>query len=368
MLVSGVYQDHDEDLEDLSPVGLPPGGSVTARGGSEASSGEVQYLGRTERIDLIAGGGYSEGENLTNITFALGPSPPFPPPISVSDDSDTHHTNFYLYTHIRPAPTVSLTIGASEDFYRGPPNDQNQVNPKVGVTWSPVASTTLRVAGFRALKRPFISQQTLEPTQVAGFQQFFDDADGTDSTRYGVGIDHKVSSDLFEGWEISKRDAAVPIEAVTPGAPSENNLEEWLIRAYVYWTPLTWLAVRAEYLQDELNASDITREPGAKMTTKRVPLGLNAFHDSGLFATLVGTYIDQEGVFQDAATSSFQPGEEQFWIIDGALGYRLPRRLGLLTVEAKNLFDQDFQYQDRFTANPVIQPGRVIFVRLTLSL
>jgi len=370
VLVSGLYQDYDEDLEDLSPVGLPPGGSVTAHGGgSEASSGEAQYLFRTETFDLIAGGGYSGGEDVANITFVLGPSPPFPPPISVSDDSDTRHTNFYLYTHIRPAPNVSLTIGASEDLYRGPPSDQNQVNPKVGVMWSPVASTTVRVAGFRALKKtPFISQQTIEPTQVAGFQQFFDDASGTDSTRYGIGIDHKIASDLFGGVEISKRDAEVPIEVVTPGAPSENDLKEWLSRAYVYWTPLTWLAAKVEYQQEQLNASDITREPGAKMTTHRIPLGLSIFHRSGLFATLAGTYVDQEGVFQDAATFSFQPSEDRFWLADAALGLRLPRRLGILRVEAKNLFDAQFQYQDRFTANPIIQPGRVVFMRLTLSL
>jgi outer membrane receptor for ferrienterochelin and colicin len=29
-----------------------------------------------------------------------------------------------------------------------------------------------------------------------------------------------------------------------------------------------------------------------------------------------------------------------------ALGYRFPKRWGLLSVEVRNLFDQDFQYQD----------------------
>ena len=369
VLVSGLYQDHDEDLEDLSPVGFPPGASFTARGGgSEASSIEAQHLFRTEKVDLIAGGGFSGGEDVANITLVLGPSPPFPPPIIVNDDSDIHHTNLYLYSHIRPKQNVSLTIGASEDFYRGPPSDQNQVNPKVGLTWSFLPSTTLRVAGFRVLKKPTVSQQTIEPTEVAGFQQFFDDSDGTDSTRYGIGIDHKIASDLFGGVEISKREAEVPIIVVTPGAPSENNLKEWLSRAYVYWTPLTWLAAKAEYQQDQLNASDITLAPGAKMTTHRVPLGLSVFHRSGLFSRLVGTYINQEGVFQDASTFSFQTDEDNFWIVDTVLGYRLPRRVGILTVEAKNLFDEDFRYQDRFTANPIIQPGRVIFMRLTLSL
>jgi hypothetical protein len=41
--------------------------------------------------------------------------------------------------------------------------------------------TTLRAAAFRVLKRTLITDQTLEPTQVAGFNQFFDDANLTEA-------------------------------------------------------------------------------------------------------------------------------------------------------------------------------------------
>jgi hypothetical protein len=44
-----------------------------------------------------------------------------------------------------------------------------------------------------------INNQTIEPTQVAGFNQFFVDAEGTDAWRYGIAMDQKFSKDLFAG-------------------------------------------------------------------------------------------------------------------------------------------------------------------------
>ena len=65
--------------------------------------------------------------------------------------------------------------------------------------------TTVRAAAFRVLKRTLVTDQTLEPTQVAGFNQFYDDVNGATSWRYGLGLDQKFGRDVFAGAEISKR-------------------------------------------------------------------------------------------------------------------------------------------------------------------
>ena len=54
-----------------------------------------------------------------------------------------------------------------------------------------------------------------------------------------------------------------------------------------------------------------------------------------------------------------------------AIGYRLPRRLGIVTVEVNNLFDRAFRYQDVVRGSnsesyPSILPERVLYTRLTL--
>ena len=76
--------------------------------------------------------------------------------------------------------------------------------------WNPLPGTTLRAAAFKVLKRTLVTDQTLEPTQVAGFNQFFDDVNGASSWRYGVGIDQKFGRDVFAGAEFSKRDVKSP--------------------------------------------------------------------------------------------------------------------------------------------------------------
>jgi hypothetical protein len=56
-------------------------------------------------------------------------------------------------------------------------------NPKVGLLWSPSDALTVRAAAYRVMKRRLVSEQGLEPTQVVGFNQYFDDENGDDRAR-----------------------------------------------------------------------------------------------------------------------------------------------------------------------------------------
>jgi hypothetical protein len=72
--------------------------------------------------------------------------------------------------------------------------------------WFPFPDTAIRAAAFRAMSLTNIQNQTIEPTQVAGFNQFFDDPEGFDSWVYGVGVDQKLGSNIYTGGEIFRRD------------------------------------------------------------------------------------------------------------------------------------------------------------------
>ena len=91
---------------------------------------------------------------------------------------------------------------------------RNQFNPKAGLSWNPAPSTTLRVAAFRTLHRAAISSQTIEPTEVSGFNQFFDDAEGEEAWRYGLAVDQKFGRRAFGGGEFSWRDLQAPLELI----------------------------------------------------------------------------------------------------------------------------------------------------------
>ncbi len=75
----------------------------------------------------------------------------------------------------------------------------------------------------------------------------------------------------------------------------------------------------------------------------------------------------QEGTFEEEPMSGFLPDDTQFWVADLSVGYRLPKRFGLISVEAKNLFDQKFKFQDTDLPNPRFSPERMIFGRFTLA-
>ncbi|MFC1826762.1 TonB-dependent receptor domain-containing protein [Thermodesulfobacteriota bacterium] len=387
------YQDKDY-IQRSMPGGSPPFpviNLVESKFEDEAYSGELQYLLRSERINLVTGAGYFDIDQQRISTldieiYGIGMPPTFPPswvldPFqsdlasgSSSSDLSAKHTNLYLYSYIYLPRNVMLTLGGSGDFFdsvssEGP--DVDQFNPKLGITWTPHPNTTVRGAAFRVLKRTLITDQTLEPTQVAGFNQFYDDADGTESRRYAAAIDQKFSKDIYGGAEFSKRDLVVPVL----DSSSELDWDEKLFRAYLFWTPANWLAVTGEYVYEEFNRdtrlSDgtILLSDGAlSVETNYVLLGMNFFSAYGLSASLNGTFVDQKGDFERYGVSGGTPGEDDFWLFDAAVSYRLPKRYGSITAGAKNLFDEEFQYFDTDRDNPRIIPDRFFFVRLTLAI
>ena len=64
----------------------------------------------------------------------------------------------------------------------------------------------------------------------------------------------------------------------------------------------------------------------------------------------------------------FTSGKDDFWLVDAAINYRFPKRYGFITVGATNLFDRSFNFVDTDIYNPLIQPARFVFCRITLAL
>jgi Tfp pilus assembly protein PilF len=431
-----MYQDADIDFSDTKGIGGPlsPQRLQLEIGlDEEAYGGEIQHLLRLKYINVTTGIGYfdtdtEEIQRTTMIDTSVTPPLVMDPSTRVAE-SDGEHLNAYVYTYIDWLRNVTVTLGASADFFEDGDLDEDQVNPKVGITWTPLPSTTVRGAVFRTLKRTLITNQTLEPTQVAGFNQFFDDADGTEAWRYGVALDQKFSKNLYGGVEYSMRDLDVPFTRIAtpsappagppgappppagppgappppagppgappppagppgappppagpPGAPpppagppaSEFDQTDWdedLIRAYLYWAPHNWIALSAEYEYEKFERGKSFFAGVKDVKTHRVPLGIRFFHSSGLNAMMQATYYDQEGVFERQTVDGvLEAGDDQFWLFDAAISYRLPKRYGFVTIGARNLFDKEFKYFDTDPNNPAIIPDRMFFVRITLSI
>jgi tetratricopeptide (TPR) repeat protein len=368
VLGSFIYQQLDDTLEDRPPD--PVVSRIDVSGEQRSAGGELQHLFRSRPIKLVTGVGHFDvsGEDTFITELNLGGPPLLDQQLL---DRDLRHTNVYAYSYIDVVPTVTFTVGGSADFVSGESavEERDQFNPKFGITWTPLARTTLRAAVFRALKRTLITEQTLEPTQVAGFNQFFDDGNSTESWRYGGAIDQTLTDDLFGGLEYSQRDLSVPFEFADPPNPvvvREADWEERLARAYLLWAPHPWWALRLEYLYERFERDRDFTFGVAEVDTHRVPLGVGFFHPIGLSAWLTGTYFNQDGQFEPNP-GEFRSGSDDFVVVDATLGYRLPKRYGFVGVGATNLFDEQFRYHDTNFQSPIVQPDRVFFARVTLA-
>jgi outer membrane receptor protein involved in Fe transport len=302
------------------------------------------------------GGGRFDGDE----TLDLGTPPP--------TEGKIQHTNLYIYSLINLPPHVTLTLGGSNDLVNDsvnePTTNKNQFNPKFGLLWNPTPTTTLRVAGFSVLKRSLVANQTIEPTHVAGFQQFFDDINASEARRYGIAIDQIFSPGLFGGIETSKRDVETPAISFD-GLPIRIDSEEDLDRIYLYWTPNKWIGTSAEYQVEQFDSNNIDQSFHPKVKTDRLSIGFSVYHPNGFFAKLKEAYFDQEGTLLNSSFI-FEPSRDRFWLMDALIGYRLPKQRGIFTIEAKNLLDEQFKYQETDRVVPSIQPERLVLVKISL--
>lgn len=323
---------------------------------------EIQHLFHSNKINLISGLGYfSANERENNFDES-------------TDERNIQHANFYLYSQINQLKSFTWKLGVSGDFFQGGLIERNQFNPKLGFIWNPSLGTMVHGAIFKTLKRTLTASQTIEPTEVGGFNQFFDDPEGTKAWRYGIGVNHFLSKNTNMGLEFSRRELEVPYQFIDPdtGEISEEirqaSWNETLNRAYIYWLYDQWLGLGLQYRFEEFERSE--QAPGEEnliwSKTHRFPMLISLFHPSGISTRLWATYISQEGEFINVANQQIEQGDDQFWIIDVGLDYRLPKKGGIFSIKVNNLFDEKFHFQDTDPGNPLIYPDRLILARFSL--
>jgi hypothetical protein len=244
----------------------------------------------------------------------------------------------------------------------------DKISPKFGLQWQISDQLTLRLAAFEAVKRALIVNQSIENTQVAGFNQFFDDLNGTKTKRYGVGADYIISPESYFGIEASHRDLETPIfDPITQELVSEDYDEDFY-RAYLYWSPKSNWAITAEYEREQFRLhSDRAAGRPTKLDTTIIPIGVNYFDPSGAIAKVGFSYVRQE-----ARLSPDNERDNDHFNLMAEIGYRLPNRLGIISLRGTNLLDKKFYYRDnnfRISEKQIarFQPDRAISVSAIIN-
>jgi opacity protein-like surface antigen len=375
-------------------IGVPVPISFTQINGKEykqdSYTAEVQHILRLQYMNLVTGAGYAQQNGhpplLINVDASiLDPTDPTLTNANVINQAIpllVQHYNAYGYGYFKPLQNLTLIAGGSQDYVVGSPtyvagpnsaNSTSSFNPKFGILYQPHPNTTIRLAAFKTVKRQSLNEQTIEPTQVAGFNQFYDDITMSEGWRYGAAVNQKFTKTFFGGVEGSYRKVDIPITPILDPANTFTNINEWYQAiGYLNYAPHPWVALRLSYQYDQYanTVPSAGQFSDKNLYTSRVPLSAGFFHPSGFIANVTLTYWNQTGTFEplSAPAGTQVEGRDTFWLTDAMVGYRMPERYGLITVGVKNLFDQQFNYFNTDWRNPLIQPDRLVFFKVTIAL
>jgi Flp pilus assembly protein TadD len=353
-------------------------GSSALKQHNNTDSGEAGAYLTGNRFNIVAGGSVLDGSGQLRFPF------PFR-----TVGADEH--GLWLYGNLTPISALQLTLGGNFDRLRVMVDStevlsRTKFDPKLGVSWDIMPSTTLRAAWFETLKRPLIgdllqrSGQTIEPTQVAGFNQLFDDPPGTQARRWGVGVDQRMPNPFFAsdtlllGSEWSQRQLTVPFTVVdrSTGLPAimEPGWKERYGRGYLSWLLNERLAFNAEIDYEALHRTEFAASSDgfSKIQLLRVPIELRYFDPDGLLGLARTTIVREQGQFFDLTSNGLVQGKGTFATVDIGIGWRYPGRPFIATLEVQNLLDSHFHYQDTDPLNPRIFPRRTFLARVTFRL
>lgn len=321
---------------------------------SRGSMGELQYQFSSAYVRMIAGAVVADIEHNNWIESIL-----------------ESQRKGYLYGYFQFPTSMRWTLGVnySDLEHRNYFDNElwyefhtRRLNPKFGLLWQIMPDTVLRLAAFKTTAKLESADQTIEPTQIAGFNQFFDDISLAQAERYGIGLDQNFGDSLKGGIEYSERHIK-ELHSFGSAKQRENQY-----RAYLLWLPHpNWIA-GVDFFRERFVTLDNTFE----LSTQYIPVTLSYYDPMGWYARLKATHYRQE--IDDYYSGK---GKENAEFVDLTLGYRLPNRKGLVELWLQNLLDQNYRYQDNASRsaglentvlNPLpFPPSFTVSARFTLA-
>ncbi len=328
----------------------------------DANKAELKYLLEQENFSWQFGGSYLSVDRRlrSQEDFQLPPSfPPLPrAPAMVASLSD-YYANTYAYGNYNKKKWDVLFGASYTRFGSQRINDDNVLNPKFGLRYQLTHSNSLRVAYSEGVAGLLTQVSTLEPTQVVGFTQVFDDGDYWKNKLYGLGWDFVGNGSVNAGFEYTFRKTTNSTAFVGQAEVADKLLEVSAAKFYGYalLTDKVSVSVEAKLEDNDFvirNAADINLiQQGSTVALKTwtIPLKINYVVNSGLTVSATATYINQDVEFYefvDPVTNFARvPYDSDFWILDMELRYKLARWPLEVAVVAKNLTDRTYQYQDQ---------------------
>lgn len=371
LLVSGIYSDRsrDFDQDDLDLYGSITS-STTDQSGTQLESVVYRQQGR---VGLQLGGGiyHVDRRQRTLDLLRLGGAPYGGP--AVVEEWDTDGVSIYAQGQVELIPGLTGVARLGYDSLSNPYADFSTPTPSLGLMWEPTRDILIRGAVSRVLKRPLALNATILPTDTVGLTELFDEFDGTRSDQLALDATWRVTRDVTLGAQGLLRDSAQKLPAgeqydikiTDPSEQAAGFSANWLAsEELVVSQSLAWRRFRQQAKDGE--APD-------RYWTISAPLDVRYFSPSGIFLGGTFSYVFQnaeELKSFDAANYESQK-RNHLVIVDGVIGYRLPKQRGTLALIGRNLLDESTILQsDDFRSSEtgdVLLTGRTVLLQLSLT-
>ncbi len=358
-------------------------GSFSSVADEIGDQAEVQFTKRMDFANLVFGGSHFARDRRDKEDI-----PPFP--LTWWNWDTMHETAYALLNLNSPADfgipgRTSITIGASyEDletavdafntfgFFGRSTLKRDHLSPKLGVIWEAPqfsgANITLRAARFDTLKRALLADETLEPTTIVGFNQFYDDPEATLAKATAAGIDVVLPDyDLTLGLShLRRRLDTLEFDRYTPALVTDE-IDESTTSAYINWVPSQNWALNLSYTREEFdrNPNTFGAERIIYLDTDRVVANIHYFGRSGITLSLQPVWVRQKGDFVSTGFTTYS-GNDEFVILNASASGKIPGTKAIVSLDIENVFDKTYRYQDTDPFAPRYTPERAAFVRVVV--
>lgn len=361
-LIAASFLDSQEVFNDGARVF-----TLETQGDTHAGQAEIQHILSFGRNHWTLGAQVQRqrGKIETAVTTrATGETTRLP----AADYRDTDLSQAYAYLTLEARPALTTTLGLNYHDLEVPRGQHTGLLPKLGIRWQTTPQLTLRAAAFKTLQSTLLINQSLEPTTLAGFTQFDDLQSGSVLKQYSLGIDHKTGSKLFTGLEAVSQ-TVTPLEE--SGQEGDRNRPEiHQASAYLNWPVNSRISLAAslEHYRFERQTSPLGQP--CNLTTRSLPLEIRYFAGPRLTARFKITAVDQDvnsidsSLFAESCAGADRKNtQSRFSVLDFGLDYRLPGKGGQLSLQVKNLLDEQVEYQDNsFQYRLVAGSSKKVFV------
>ena len=199
----------------------------------------------------------------------------------------------FAYVTSEVTDRVEATVGLSFGDFEQSSYSASEVDPKIGLRVELAEDLALRAAYAETLARPLILDQTVEPTTIAGFDQFYDDFAGAAAKLAAVGVDARARPNLWIGAAATRRWIDTPVEDTERRALLHRGDPRDDRRRLCQRDARRSLGLSLEARHEQFRLEEEDFDLPDTVDTTLVPLSVRWFGESGLFTSIDASYVHQ---------------------------------------------------------------------------